>query len=43
MSTVGVAEERVLKYLREQAGEHFDPAVVEAFLGMLAEGTLQLD
>jgi HD-GYP domain-containing protein (c-di-GMP phosphodiesterase class II) len=29
------AEEQVLGYLREQAGIHFDPAVVEAFLNML--------
>ncbi|MGB5527004.1 MAG: HD domain-containing phosphohydrolase [Gemmatimonadota bacterium] len=30
-------EDRVLAHLREQAGGQFDPAVVEAFLGMLAE------
>ena len=30
-------EDRVLAHLREQAGGHFDPAVVEEFLGMLAE------
>jgi putative nucleotidyltransferase with HDIG domain/PAS domain S-box-containing protein len=34
-------DERVLTYLREQAGGHFDPAVVEAFLAMLDEGSLQ--
>jgi HD-GYP domain-containing protein (c-di-GMP phosphodiesterase class II) len=26
--------ERVLAYLREQAGKHFDPLVVETFLDM---------
>lgn len=30
-------EDRVLAYLREQAGGQFDPTVVEEFLGMLAE------
>ena len=30
-------EDRVLAHLREQAGGHFDPTVVEEFLGMLAE------
>jgi HD-GYP domain-containing protein (c-di-GMP phosphodiesterase class II) len=30
-------EDRVLAHLREQAGGQFDPAVVEEFLGMLAE------
>jgi len=30
-------EDRVLAHLREQAGGHFDPAVVEEFLGMLAQ------
>ena len=30
-------DERVLAYLREQAGGHFDPTVVEAFLAMLEE------
>ena len=30
-------EERVLAHLRDQAGEHFDPTVVEEFLEMLAE------
>jgi putative nucleotidyltransferase with HDIG domain/PAS domain S-box-containing protein len=34
-------EERVLAYLRDQSGGHFDPAVVDAFLEMLAEGPLQ--
>ncbi len=34
-------EDRVADYLREQAGGHFDPAVVEAFLNMLAEGSVQ--
>jgi len=34
-------EERVLAYLREQAGGHFDPAVVEEFLAMLTDGSLQ--
>lgn len=34
-------EERVLAYLREQAGGHFDPAVVEEFLAMLSEGSRQ--
>jgi len=34
-------EDRVADYLREQAGGHFDPAVVEAFLNMLAEGAVQ--
>lgn len=30
-------EDRVLAYLREQAGGHFDRTVVEEFLAMLAE------
>jgi HD-GYP domain-containing protein (c-di-GMP phosphodiesterase class II) len=30
-------EDRVLAHLRDQAGEHFDPNVVEEFLEMLAE------
>jgi PAS domain S-box-containing protein/putative nucleotidyltransferase with HDIG domain len=30
-------EERVVAYLRDQAGGHFDPTVVEEFLEMLAE------
>jgi PAS domain S-box-containing protein/putative nucleotidyltransferase with HDIG domain len=30
-------EDRVLAYLRKQAGGHFDPTVVEEFLGMLDE------
>jgi PAS domain S-box-containing protein/putative nucleotidyltransferase with HDIG domain len=34
-------EERVLAYLREQAGGQFDPAVVEQFLAMPTEGSLQ--
>lgn len=28
------SEERALDYLREEAGSHFDPAVVETFLGL---------
>jgi HD-GYP domain-containing protein (c-di-GMP phosphodiesterase class II) len=31
-------EDRVLAHLREQSGAQFDPAVVEEFLTMLAEG-----
>ncbi|MGA2112530.1 MAG: PAS domain S-box protein [Anaerolineales bacterium] len=30
-------EERVLEYIREQKGKHFDPRVVEAFLRLLKE------
>jgi putative nucleotidyltransferase with HDIG domain len=30
-------EEKVMDYLREQAGKHFDPAVVNKFLGLLRE------
>ncbi|WP_084542172.1 PAS domain S-box protein [Calidithermus chliarophilus] len=30
------SQEKTLRHLREQAGTHFDPAVVEAFLGMIA-------
>jgi HD-GYP domain-containing protein (c-di-GMP phosphodiesterase class II) len=30
-------DEQVRGYLREQAGRHFDPAVVEAFMRMLEE------
>jgi HD-GYP domain-containing protein (c-di-GMP phosphodiesterase class II) len=33
----GWAEEQVLAYLREQAGAHFDPQVVDAFLAMILE------
>ncbi|HXF83453.1 MAG TPA: HD domain-containing phosphohydrolase [bacterium] len=29
--------ERALAYIRAQAGRHFDPAVVEAFLQLIAE------
>jgi PAS domain S-box-containing protein len=29
------SEERVIEYLREEAGKHFDPQVVEVFLGMM--------
>ena len=29
--------ERALDYIREQAGKHFDPQVVEAFIEMLTE------
>ena len=36
-------EERALAYLREHAGGHFDPAVVEEFLDMLAVGSPQED
>ena len=32
------SEDRVLEHLREQSGAQFDPAVVEKFLAMLAEG-----
>ncbi len=32
-------EERALAYLREHAGGHFDPAVVEEFLDLLAEAS----
>jgi len=31
------AEEKVVAYLKEQAGSHFDPQVVEAFLRLLPE------
>jgi PAS domain S-box-containing protein/putative nucleotidyltransferase with HDIG domain len=30
-------EDEVLQYIREQSGRHFDPAVVEAFLKLIAE------
>jgi len=28
-------QERALNYIREQAGKHFDPVVVQVFLGMV--------
>lgn len=31
-------EEKVLEHIREQAGKHFDPVVVEAFLEIRSEG-----
>jgi HAMP domain-containing protein len=34
------SDEKALKYIREQAGKHFDPRVVEAFLQMLAEAEI---
>jgi HD-GYP domain-containing protein (c-di-GMP phosphodiesterase class II) len=34
------SDEKALKYIREQAGKHFDPRVVEAFLQMLAEAKI---
>jgi len=30
--------ERILAYLRRESGKHFDPQVVETFLGFIAEG-----
>lgn len=30
-------EEKALRYIREQAGQHFDPEVVEAFLDLLSQ------
>ncbi len=36
----GWPEERVREYIREQAGKHFDPRVVEAFLEMYAAKAL---
>ncbi|MCX8063528.1 MAG: two-component system response regulator, partial [Anaerolineales bacterium] len=32
--------EKTLEYIREQAGKHFDPRVVEAFLKMMEEENL---
>lgn len=32
--------ERILEEMRAQAGRHFDPAIVDTFLGELARGTL---
>jgi putative nucleotidyltransferase with HDIG domain len=34
------SDEKALKYIREQAGKHFDPRVVEVFLQMLAEAKI---
>jgi len=31
------SEERALEYIREQAGKHFDPRVVEAFLRVVGD------
>lgn len=31
------SQERALDYIREQAGKHFDPAVVDAFLRIIEE------
>jgi len=33
----GWSREKALQYIREQSGKHFDPQVVEAFLGMKVE------
>lgn len=33
--------EKALAYIREQAGQHFDPKVVAAFLGLLRDGRLR--
>jgi putative nucleotidyltransferase with HDIG domain len=30
--------EQAIQYIREESGKHFDPAIVEAFLNMLARG-----
>lgn len=32
-----ISSAEALEYIREQAGKHFDPAVVEAFLGVMRE------
>lgn len=32
--------EKVLEYIKEQSGSHFDPAVTEAFVEMLEEGNI---
>jgi HD-GYP domain-containing protein (c-di-GMP phosphodiesterase class II) len=32
-------EEKVLAYIREQAGTHFDPKAVELFLRVISEKT----
>jgi putative nucleotidyltransferase with HDIG domain len=34
------ADDQVLEHLREKAGTHFDPEVVEVFLGMMANKTV---
>lgn len=31
-------DEKALEYIREQAGKHFDPKVVEVFLGVELQG-----
>ncbi len=31
-------KEKAVQYLRDESGKHFDPLIVEKFLGMLAEG-----
>ena len=39
----GWPEERVLRYIREQSGIHFDPRAVAAFLAMLQSDTMPAD
>ncbi|MGD8752233.1 MAG: PAS domain S-box protein [Anaerolineales bacterium] len=34
-------EQRVLEYLREQSGKHFDPQVVEVFFRLLSESAIE--
>jgi HD-GYP domain-containing protein (c-di-GMP phosphodiesterase class II) len=34
---LGWPEDKVLDYIREQSGKHFDPRVVEAFLALMAQ------
>jgi PAS domain S-box-containing protein len=36
------ADDKVIKYLETERNKHFDPRVVDAFLGMLENGELQL-
>jgi HD-GYP domain-containing protein (c-di-GMP phosphodiesterase class II) len=36
----GWSQERILAYLREQSGSHFDPVVVEAFLRLFKDNVL---
>jgi HD-GYP domain-containing protein (c-di-GMP phosphodiesterase class II) len=31
------SQEKALQYIKEQSGHHFDPRVVEKFLGLLEE------
>ncbi|HLJ59079.1 MAG TPA: HD domain-containing phosphohydrolase [bacterium] len=39
---VAVSTAEVVAHIREQSGKHFDPAVVEVFLSLLAEGAVNL-